>query len=367
MSNDNNLTTCESAIESGKRLKYNDIAKSVGMLLIMWGHIRLRDWSNAFVYAFHIPLFFTLSGMVFNKSKYDSFGSFLKKKFASLLLPYFIFSVLTWIVWAGFAYLSHQKVDSFWMPLAETLIARGSGGYLVHNVPLWFVSCLFIMEVIYYFMADLNRVMISVLTIAMAVVSYYAIKCCIVIDFTAIPWNIETAMLGIPFFAAGHWAVQLWGHQNMISWVNERKAISWTSVIVMAAIVFIGSAYNGSISFGHDDLGKNALLAYACAFVGVAMILIFCMLVGNIQFKGICAKIMYLNIWFGRNSFTAMAIHNPIKGIMCVVVGGALHCGSSAVSHSSLYSLPAFIGTLFVSMFGIWVVNWIKGLKEKNK
>ena len=53
-----------------KRLDYNDLAKSLGMLTILWGHIRLTGWSNEFVYAWHIPLFFFLSGMVFNKNKY---------------------------------------------------------------------------------------------------------------------------------------------------------------------------------------------------------------------------------------------------------------------------------------------------------
>ena len=63
-------------IGGGKRLDYNDLAKAFGMLAIIWGHIRLTGWSNAFVYAWHIPLFFFLSGMVFNKCKYADFRTF---------------------------------------------------------------------------------------------------------------------------------------------------------------------------------------------------------------------------------------------------------------------------------------------------
>ena len=93
------------------------------MLLIVWGHIRLGDWSNAFVYAFHIPLFFFLSGMVFSKKRYPDFKSFLLKRVNSLIKPYIVFLVLTWIVWAAFSYVTHANVDSYWMPLAETFIA----------------------------------------------------------------------------------------------------------------------------------------------------------------------------------------------------------------------------------------------------
>lgn len=64
------------------------------MLAIIWGHIRLTGWSNAFVYAWHIPLFFFLSGMVFNKCKYADFRTFFMKKVKSLLVPYVIFFVL---------------------------------------------------------------------------------------------------------------------------------------------------------------------------------------------------------------------------------------------------------------------------------
>lgn len=170
-----------------KRLDYIDFAKAFGMLLIVWGHIRLGDWSNAFVYAFHIPLFFFLSGMVFSKKRYPDFKSFLLKRVNSLIKPYIVFSVLTWIVWAAFSYVTHANVDSYWMPLAETFIAQGSGGFLLHNVPLWFVTCLFVVEIIYYFLADLKRLWIMVITIVMAAVSYWAIINLECFDVTLLP------------------------------------------------------------------------------------------------------------------------------------------------------------------------------------
>lgn len=163
------------------------------MLAIIWGHIRLTGWSNAFVYAWHIPLFFFLSGMVFNKCKYADFRTFFMKKVKSLLVPYVIFSFLTWFVWAAFSLVTHAQVDSYWMPLAQTFIAQGSGGFLVHNVPLWFVTCLFVMEVIYYFLSGFKKVWILIVSIALASVSYYMITYVDVVDITLLPWNLEVA------------------------------------------------------------------------------------------------------------------------------------------------------------------------------
>lgn len=69
--------------------------------------------------------------------------------------------------------------------------------------------------------------------------------------------------------------------------------------------------------------------------------------------------------WFGRNSFTAMAIHNPIKGFVCVIVGVLLGCGSAAVSNNGSYSVVAFVLTLTITIVGISLVNWVKTVYNK--
>ena len=80
-----------------KRLDYIDIAKALGMLIIMWGHIAVSK-SVTFVYAFHIPLFFFLSGMVFVQDKYPDFKSFVKRRIQTLIIPYIIYSFITWAI-----------------------------------------------------------------------------------------------------------------------------------------------------------------------------------------------------------------------------------------------------------------------------
>ena len=327
------------------------------MLLIVWGHIRLSDWSNAFVYAFHIPLFFFLSGMVFSKKRYPDFKSFLLKRVNSLIKPYIVFSVLTWIVWAAFSYVTHANIDSYWIPLAETFIAQGSGGFILHNVPLWFVTCLFVVEIIYYFLADLKRLWIITITIVMAAISYLAINNLECFDVTLLPWNIEVSMLAIPFYAAGHWIVKAKTRQGIMNMVNIRKITTIVLAAVFAYVVYVGSQYNGSISFGHANLGKNVFVTYGCGLAGTLMWLIGCILLADIKINKAGVKLLEWTKWFGRNSFNAMAIHNPIKGFVCVVVGVALHCGSAAVSANSYYSFLAFLLTLVVTVIGMVFIN----------
>ena len=219
--------------------------------------------------------------MVFSKKRYPDFKSFLLKRINSLIKPYVVFSVLTWMVWAAYSYVSHVNVDSYWMPLAETFIAQGSGGFLLHNVPLWFVTCLFVVEIIYYFLADLKRLWIITITIVMAAISYLAINNLECFDVTLLPWYSEVAMLAIPFYAAGHWIVRVMTHEGIMNMVNSHKIITIVLSAVFAYVVYVGSQYNGSISFGHADLGKNVFIAYGCGLAGTLMWLIGCILLAD--------------------------------------------------------------------------------------
>ena len=48
-----------------KRLEYIDIARGIGIVLVVLGHClsQLDGSLRTFIYSFHMPLFFTLAGM----------------------------------------------------------------------------------------------------------------------------------------------------------------------------------------------------------------------------------------------------------------------------------------------------------------
>lgn len=51
---------------------------------------------SVFVYSFHVPAFFVISGFVFKRK--ENFWKFLKKKFFGLMIPYYIASLLSILV-----------------------------------------------------------------------------------------------------------------------------------------------------------------------------------------------------------------------------------------------------------------------------
>ena len=102
------------------------------MLLVILGHMHYphSDVVSKFVFAFHMPLFFFLSGFLHK----NNFGKeYVLRRIDALLVPYLIWSVVIWGVNSSWG---RQSMGEFWdIPLGN--------GYGI----TWFLSCLFIVDV----------------------------------------------------------------------------------------------------------------------------------------------------------------------------------------------------------------------------
>ena len=82
------------------RIKWIDTAKGLGLLCVILGHLGV-PYLSTWIYTFHMPLFFFLSGIVFSGRKYR-FGEYLKRKMKSLVLPYFTLGGGIFLFFASF-------------------------------------------------------------------------------------------------------------------------------------------------------------------------------------------------------------------------------------------------------------------------
>ncbi len=122
-----------------------DIAKGVGILLVVIGHYIPANaplWYERmvdFFYLFHMPLFFLIAGYFYNLSTQSiPYGRFVRGKFERLMYPYFI---LSWIVVGikiavdGVLQVDHAVS---WEALYRVIYLPEAGFYL------WFVYSLFL-------------------------------------------------------------------------------------------------------------------------------------------------------------------------------------------------------------------------------
>lgn len=72
-------------IDKTKRNASIDIAKGIGIILVVFAHMNYTQPYQNIIYGFHMPLFFIISGILFFPEKYGSFPKFLKQKIRTLI------------------------------------------------------------------------------------------------------------------------------------------------------------------------------------------------------------------------------------------------------------------------------------------
>lgn len=83
--------------DSNKRIDYFDIAKGIGILIMIIGHMNLKQYPliKNFIYSFHMPLFFIISGYFF---KVKDNKTCIRNIFGRLIKPYIITCIIIIII-----------------------------------------------------------------------------------------------------------------------------------------------------------------------------------------------------------------------------------------------------------------------------
>lgn len=122
-----------------KRIGYIDIARGLGILIIVLAHNDLAGYHptlHKFIYSFHIPLFFFLSGMFFRPAR--PFGETIRRRFNTLMKPYFFTLFMIYLGEAAFSNMTFPVIQG---RILKSLYATGK---YIDWVQLWFIPHLFV-------------------------------------------------------------------------------------------------------------------------------------------------------------------------------------------------------------------------------
>ena len=75
---------------------------------MIMGHVGFGGHFDKWIHAFHMPMFFFVSGMFFRSDNQYSAKDFTRKKAKSLLFPYVMLGLLQYIIWQVARY---PKID----------------------------------------------------------------------------------------------------------------------------------------------------------------------------------------------------------------------------------------------------------------
>lgn len=125
-----------------KRVEYIDIAKGLGILLVVMAHNDFGlvwPFGYKLIYAFHMPLFFFVSGMFFKADL--PFLTILGRRAQTLLKPYLTTILLIYLMTLSFTKVNVEVATSrFFKAFYAT-------AFYIDWVQLWFIPHLFVLNI----------------------------------------------------------------------------------------------------------------------------------------------------------------------------------------------------------------------------
>ena len=178
-------------MESDKRIGWIDISKSLGIFLVVLCHCGLKTPFTQWVYSFHMPLFFFVSGMVYvQRGKYMEY---LSRRFRQIVVPYYLFALIL-------CFGSQSYRD--WINILAA--DRNSLSESASFTPLWFLPCLFVSSVL---VDSYNRLLGRCNLLVKGAVAVLIVLGGFVISAAGaspLPWSLDVALVGFGFMLAGN-------------------------------------------------------------------------------------------------------------------------------------------------------------------
>lgn len=262
-----------------KRIAWADTFRAIMILFIAYGHTAPEGIFKHYVYSFHVPAFLFLSGYLFKTGR-DSFFPFAWKKFKSLIVPYFIFSLISIAVYVVLGDMAADgldvNVDTRILPnIMGMLYGSSAGNRMKWNLPLWFLPCLFSTLLIAYPAARLlkkngkGRCGVSLcawaLTFALPFLNFYLFR------KRGLPYQLESAVFLMPFFIGGY----LLKPVDFASLRISRAARIVIGLALIAAGACTGIFMNEEIRY-FSSLYRSLPVFYASAILSILGYLLLC-------------------------------------------------------------------------------------------
>ncbi len=324
------------------RIPWIDMAKGIGIILVIFAHAPIPSFVQQFIYSFHMPLFFFLSGYLFYNDQNYNFRDFFIKKIKALIVPYFCFSAIMYLYWLQKS-VRHNLIGTSYhgtimTPIWGTIYGIRGEYWGAHNGTMWFLACLFLTEILFYlFWAGTKtnkRGIVSLLAICSIIGYLYSSMVSI-----PLPWSFDAALTAIVFYGTGY----LIREYEVISTENSSNF----KVMLLLLAINLGAGFSQEMIDMFINNYHNYILFYLAAFSGIGFFLI---VVRNM-------KIMPAISFIGKNSIILLAMHQFLVSPFVEYVYHFIPHIGILQQLSFFYGILVTIGTIVVCIPIIFVIN----------
>ncbi len=241
-----------------------------------------------------MPAFFFISGYLLSE-KYSDIIFFFRRRFRQLIVPYFIFFILTILFWHLVHILTNKEVKSITDLLIGMIYGVPSTGLMSTAIPLWFVLALFLSEMYFitikkYVKTDFSKlVILTLLGIIGFLLSLY-------VEYR-LPWNADIAFFGVVFYGLGNLAKK-YDLFHIIT-IEKQSIKIWLIILFFSISILISL---NTINDYARDLFDNILLSLVGALSGIVALVY----VSTFKIIENSRALQYL----GSNTYVILAFHN---------------------------------------------------------
>lgn len=274
------------------RINWLDRARGIAIILVIIGHANFPEEIRTIVYAFHMPLFFFLSGFLLLK-KEENFNLFFVKKVKSLIIPYVSYNIILiifyWLLWII------SKSQDLYQNIFCKLIAIPMAIRIddIYESRLWFLPCLFISNVLICALFKLFNKSLVALFAAGLIFSLIGIGLNIKYDKLILPWSIDASLMICIFIIV---AIII-REKNLLNIILKKKFVVLYFLLYIL-FTYLNFLYNNNkrIDIYEADYG-NYLYFYITSFTGIFIVLKIAYNIGTnkmLEFFGKNSLIIYV-------------------------------------------------------------------------
>lgn len=232
-----------------KRIEYLDVAKFVGLVLVCFCHIPFPEGNfHVWVYSFHMPLFFLVSGIFFSVDKFA-----IGKAAIQLLVPFLFFNLIACVISICIGFLTSGELKVMGAGIDFLLKSH----YVIG--PSWFLVSLFIIRIycgiIIKYFGDIWLIVSAVIILTLL---YYTHE--------NEAWDVASlgsSVLGLPFYMIGMYGKRVF--------LNETLIGKWWVPLVSLALS-IPAIYNGQVGIHAISYGMNIFLYFVFGLSGTVLL-----------------------------------------------------------------------------------------------
>lgn len=269
-----------------ERTLWIDVLKGLAIILVVVGH-NVNNSVSEFIYCFHMPLFFLLSGFVFSPKPINQY---ISKSFKRLVIPYIAF-LITIFVPQIIALLSHENPLDDCVHLIKTILYGGALLTGVYGV-FWFVSVLWFATNLFNYILELHcrgwlLLILILIGYLLTLIPY------------PLPWNLHVVPMAVAYIWIGY---LMKGYLDRM--FSSKKLFCVLAIMILLAVYLLRYELSIDMKYARYGIFGISMLGSIIASLSIC-VLAFILSTNN----AICRILGYI----GTASMVIMYIHLPVK------------------------------------------------------